>query len=176
MIRALLLISLLLTATSCGPLGGVPIVTRLDSEEQANVDQSWANMFSPPQRLDRTLLLDTLLSGRMHERGVDELKLVSKKRVGDALVVMEVDFDRLSPDFDAFTVTYLDAPGLEMRHERYTFDEVKGRLQFLSGIDDVISSPDLSDAERERLTEERRQQIEARQKEIQAATQPAAVD
>lgn len=172
MIRAITIASLIAPLVGCGPLV-TPMVVRLTEENQARVDESWVNMFSPPQRLDRTLLLDTLVMNQMHERGVDELRLVSKKRVGDALVVMEVDFNRLEPDFDAFTVTYINAPGMEARRERYTFDEVRERLQFLARDDEVLAEPGLTEEQLQQLALESQARRAARMKEIEAATQPA---
>jgi hypothetical protein len=154
----------------CGLLGcaGVltaPMVTRLPDDAQAEVDNAWQNMFSPPTRLDRGLLLDTLLRHQLHQLGVDELRFVSKKHVGDALVVMEVDYNRLDPSFDAFTVTYISAPGLEIRRERYTFEEIEGRMNFFWSVPaEQGTEPDLA---------EHAQNVQARLLEVKAATQPA---
>lgn len=173
MIRTSILALLLSQIVGCGILGAVPMVVRLDEKEQADVDSSWVNMFSPPQRLDRELLLDTLLSNQMHERGIDELRMVSRKRVGDALVVMEVEFNRLDPDFDAYTVTYINGPGMELRRERYTFDEVRKHMQFLAGQPEVLSSAELTEEQRQQIMSESQARREARAEAVRSATQPA---
>src|SRR5262245_35896706 len=63
MIRATLVGVLVIVNVGCGPLA-TPMVVRLDAEDQAKVDDAWVNMFSPPNRLERELLLDTLISGQ----------------------------------------------------------------------------------------------------------------
>lgn len=173
MIRAFTIAPLVALLVGCTGVLSTPMVVRLDQEQQAKVDDAWVNMFSPPSRLDRGLLLDTLVTRQMHHLGVDELRFVSKKRVGDALVVMEVDFNRLEPDFDAYTVTYVNAPGMEARRERYTFDEIRERMQFLAASHFVVEDEKLTDEQRQQLALERQASREARMKEIEAATQPA---
>ena len=104
----LVLVAVCLFVVGChGPLTK-PMVDRLDEETQQKVDDAWLNMFTPPDRLDRTLLLDVILSGQLHQYGVDYLRLVSEKHVGDGLVVMEVRYDREDPAFDEFSVSYVD--------------------------------------------------------------------
>src|SRR5262249_2083604 len=107
----------LILLSGCGGILTVPMVQRLDPEAQQQVDGIWSNLLTPPNRLDRTLLLDALMANQLHESGVDELRMVSKKRVGDGLAVMEVDFERERPEADGFTFTYVSSPGLEIRRE-----------------------------------------------------------
>ncbi len=169
-----------LAASSCalagchGPLAK-PMVDRLDVEQQQAVDDAWHNMFDPPQRLDPTLLLDVILAQQLHQAGVDSLHLVSEKRVGDGLVVMEVWYDRDEPAGDEFTLAYVDAEGDEIRRERYTRDEVEERFQFLFRPLLVARS---ADADVPCPTEEELAALQALQRarfeEIRAATQPAA--
>ena len=168
-----LLSTICLFAVGChGPLTK-PMVDRLDEGTQQKVDDAWVNMLTPPERLDRTLLLDVILSGQLHQFGVDYLRLVSEKHVGLGLVVMEVRYDREDPAFDEFTVTYLDSEGYEVRRERFTREDVNERVDFLfspiSFWEDM--DPELRQ-EKELLTAER----EARQAEIKAVLAPLYED
>jgi len=132
-------------------------------------------MFSPPGRLDHTLLLDVVLVAQLHQRGVDHLRLVSEKHVGDGLAVMEVRFDREDPSFDEFSLSYIDADGYETRRERYTREEIEDRIEFLFDIDlEVLRSDDSGDADNVCQVERdpRAAEREARFEEIQAAVQP----
>ena len=70
------------------------MVERLRPEEQRVVDESWLNMLSPPERLDRWRLLDVLVVGSFYEHGVDRLSFVSEKDVWGGRVVTSVYFDR----------------------------------------------------------------------------------
>lgn len=159
---------LLLIVGGCGPLTG-PMVERLPAEAQEQVDGIWQNIFSPPGRLDRTLLLDVLISIQAHQRGVDRLDMVSEKRVGEGRVIMIIRFDREHPEFDEYTITYTDERGREVRRERYTPQEIQQRFEFLYG------RPSVTDGTREISKEDRERcrAVEARMKEIEAATQPA---
>ncbi|HPD29160.1 MAG TPA: hypothetical protein PLL20_04140 [Phycisphaerae bacterium] len=168
---------LILGVLGCeGPLT-VPAVERLEPEGQKTVDESWLNMLSPPERLDRSLLLDTVLTNHFHQRGVDRLNLTSEKDVWGGRVIMTVYYDRAHPAFDSFTVAYIDAQGRERRRERYTFEEVKGRVAELVG---TASEPGAQPAatpeeiERQRKAEEEMANRLARQILIRAATRPAA--
>ncbi len=158
-----------LLAVGChGPLTK-PMVDRLDDETQAKVDDAWANMFTPADRLDRTLLLDAILSGQLHQYGVDYLRLVSEKHAGDGLVVMEVRFDREDPAFDQFSVTYVDSRGLEVRRERFTREEVEDRVDFLFSpiMREEGMEPDLEEQMQLRAAKR-----EARMEEIRAVLAP----
>lgn len=157
-----------------GPLTA-PMVKRLSPDDQRIVDESWDNMFTPSDRLDRHLLLDTVLLHQFHQQGVDRLRMVSEKFVRDGLVAMEVDFDRANPKFDAFTVTYMDADGNEIRRERYTYAEIQEAIDFLSGPLGLPDTPEMTEEERQAILEAQAAR-EERLKEIRAATQPALGD
>ncbi len=174
----------------CGPMTH-PMVSRLTEDEQAQVDEAWTQMFLPPERLDRSLLLDVLLSFELHQVGVDRLALVSEKRVGQGRVIMTVNFDRASPAFDEFTIAYVDEAGCELRRERYTSAEIMDRLAFLFGEGRprelcwgyaAVQVTEASESGEEQAAAEneeaqrrgaRSKELEARVLEIQAATQPA---
>lgn len=163
------LFALCLFAIGChGPLTK-PMVDRLDEETQTKVDAAWTSMFTPVDRLDRTLLFDSILSGQLHQFGVDYLRLVSEKKVGDGLVVMEVRFDLEEPSFDQFSFTYVDGDGSELRRERFTREEVEERVDFLF-------SPIMMDEDMDPELYEQRQQLavrrKARRKEIEAVLAP----
>lgn len=167
-----LLSTICLFAVGCGPLTK-PMVDRLDEETQQKVDDAWVNMLTPPERLDRTLLLDVILSGQLHQFGVDYLRLVSEKHIGLGLVVMEVRYDREDPAFDEFTVTYLDSEGYEVRRERFTREDVEERIDFL--FSPILLSEDMDPElrqEMELLAAER----EARQEVIEAVLAPIYED
>jgi hypothetical protein len=149
------------------------MVDRLDEETQQKVDDAWLNMFTPPDRLDRTLLLDVILSGQLHQYGVDYLRLVSEKHVGDGLVVMEVRYDREDPAFDEFSVSYVDNEGYEVRRERFTREEVEEEICFLLTQEEVT---DDMDAETREAVELRIAEREARMEEIQAVLAPLQED
>lgn len=155
-----------------GPLTK-PMVDRLGEETQQKVDDAWANMFAPPDRLDRILMLDVILSGQLHQFGVDYLRLVSEKHVGEGLVVMEVRYDREDPMFDEFTVAYLDREGYEVRRERFTREEVEERIDFL--FTNEIVTEDMDSELREEI-ERRIAEKEARHEEIQAVLAPLYED
>jgi hypothetical protein len=148
-----------------------PMVERLPEEQQQDIDNAWVNMFSPPDRLDHTLLLDVIVTMELFQKGVDRLWMVSEKRAGAGLVVMEVRFDRDDPTFDEFTVTYVDGLGREVRRERYAREEIHKRAAFLFMYPDLPDDADAATRE-ERIREHAKQQ-EARKEEIRAATRPA---
>lgn len=151
------------------------MVPRLAKEEQERVDSSWNNMFSPPGRLNRVLLLETILAHGFHQVGVDRLQLVSEKRLADGMVVMEVYFDRERPAFDTFTVTLYDAKGVERRRERYTREEVEHRCEALGRMATIAHvRADEVDAERREEFEKQQVWCVRRLEQIAAATQPAA--
>lgn len=169
----LVLVAVCLFVVGChGPLTK-PMVDRLDEETQQKVDDAWLNMFTPPDQLDRTLLLDVILSGQLHQYGVDYLRLISEKHVGDGLVVMEVRFDREDPAFDEFSVSYVDNEGYEVRRERFTREEVEEEIRFLLTQEEVT---DDMDAETREAVELRIAEREARMEEIQAVLAPLQED
>lgn len=168
---------LVLAVVGCGgPMGGLPVVERLNPQDQRTVDQSWLNMLSPPERLDRALLLDVLVTNQLHQQGVDRLHFVSEKDVWGGRVIMTVHYDRAHPAFDNFTVTFTDAKGQERRHERYSFDEVKDRANKLLGSTTRPSTQPATipaEIEQQRKAEEEEAARLARQILIQVATRPA---
>lgn len=138
-----------------------PMVERLDASDQQHVNDAWVSALTPPDRLDHTLLLDVLIMYRFYERGVDRLHLRSEKDVNGRQVVMEIEFDRQRPELDAFTFTYIDATGIELRRERYSRAEVYDRVAALTSGPHSTTQPGELDA------------LEQREREIVAATQPA---
>ncbi len=126
-----LLMLLLMSIVGChGPLTK-PMIDRLDEKGQAKIDEVWENMLIPPDALDRTLLLDVILSAQLYQHGVDSLRLTSEKAVGEGLVVMEIRFDREEPLFDEFSVSYVDRRGRELRRERYSRDEINEEIDLM---------------------------------------------
>lgn len=161
-----------LAVTGCGVLS-FPMVVRLNAEEQKKVDDAWINMLTPAGRLDRQTLRDALVARQLHEAGVDELRLVSKKRVSGGLVVMEVEFDREHPGFDGFTLTYMNPAGLELRRERFTFEEVRDSVR-LGAVtpESFAADPEHPTPEEAALMQQRAAEVEARLKAVQAAFRP----
>ena len=171
-------LALVLTVAGCSSLVARPMVARLQPEQQSQIDDSWDNMLSPPERLDRMLLLDTVLAGQLYQIGADRVQFRSEKQVRDGTVTMEVFYSRHNPDNDRFTIRYVDGNGLQRRFETYTRQEVDERFEFLApGLAERRTTghecAELSDEERDALQKERKAQLEAREREIRAATQPA---
>ncbi|MCB9857461.1 MAG: hypothetical protein H6818_17405 [Phycisphaerales bacterium] len=160
------LLSLAILAAGCnGPLTK-PMIDRLDENSQAKIDEVWENMVAPPNQLDRTLLLDVILSAQLYQHGVDSMRFVSEKTVGDGLVVMEIRFDREDPLFDEFSVSYIDRRGRELRRERYSRDDIDKEINLL--FDEAVHvSPAESDSESE-LTEELKQRQAERMERMEA--------
>lgn len=169
--RCLILLLPIVLSGCRGPLG-VPMVERLGEEEQQYVDEAWRNMLAPPDRLDRTLLLDALVYYQLHHQGVDYLRMTSEKDVAGGLVVMDVRYDRDNPTFDVFEFTFVDAEGNELRRERYTHAEVLERFNYLcmgpTRMDRECGEPVPDEVQR------RQAEHNARMEEIRAATQPAS--
>lgn len=156
----------------CGPLTR-PMVERLDLEQQAQVGSAWQNMLSPPDRLNRELLLDVLIVFQAHQRGVDRLLLTSEKDVPGGKVVMTISFDRSQPEGDRFTVVYCDPYGYEWRRELYKSEEVQARWEALFGplpCEEVVGEDGQIRLESSKAAEAERA---ARFEDIRAATQPA---
>ncbi len=174
----LLLLSLALVGCS-GPLTW-PMVTRLNPEEQESVNQSWTNMLSPPERLDRGLLLDVIIASSMYQQGIDRLMMTSEKDVWGGRVVMTVAYDRAQPAQDSFTIVYTDAQGCERRRERYSFREVEARVRLhFEAPAEAQTQPATPAEEVEQMRQAEREMADrladrlARQILIQAATRPA---
>src|SRR5688500_7980309 len=102
-----LIVVLVAAVMGCGPMT-VPAVRRVTAEEQKMVDQAWENMLSPRERLGRRTLLDCLILMRMHEHGIDRLRLESEKELAAGRVVMEVYFDRKDEAADRMVVSVYD--------------------------------------------------------------------
>ncbi len=167
---------LLLGICGCARPLGLPVVERLEPQAQRAADESWLNMLSPPERLDRLRLLDVLMAGSFYEHGVDRLSFVSEKDVWGGRVVMAVYYDRAQPAFDRFSVVFTDARGQERRREQYTFEEVKNRAE---GLFRPVAFPSTQPAtapaevEAQRRAEGEMADRLARQILIKAATRPA---
>src|SRR3954469_6611639 len=160
---------LLAFVPGCGPLA-TPAVRRLDAEEQARVDDSWDNMLAPPRRLDREVLLDTIVAFQLHQSGVDRLHMHSEKDFPGGVVLMDVTFDRTRPDNDAFWVTVHDGRGRMLRCERYAAQDILQRRDELFGNQirgGAANVPAEADAAA------RQAALERRWARITAATQPA---
>jgi hypothetical protein len=164
----------------CGPLT-VPAVHRLSPEEQAEVNGMWDNMLTPPHRLPRDVLVDAVMVFQLYQSGVDRLSMRSEKSFAGGAAVMTIQFDRLQPTQDAFTIEIWDRTGQKVRTERYTSDEVFERLRNLYGTSDIAletattrpsTAPATSPAPAT-LPSKRALQHAALIERIQAATQPA---
>jgi hypothetical protein len=165
---------LCLACLGCGPML-VPMVPRLCEKQQKDVDDAWNNMFSPPGRLGRTLLLDVVLSHWYYQYGVDRLHLISEKRVGGGLVVMEIYFDQARPALDAFTVTYYDKDGVERRRERYSRADIEHRNEAIGRAETIAHArTDEMDAEHREEFQSCQRKCIAWLEEIRAATQPSS--
>jgi hypothetical protein len=163
-------IACVLMATSlagCGPML-MPMTVQLDPQEQQRVDRMWDNMLTPPDRLDRELLLDVMMTNHLFQLGVDRLHLTAEKRFHGGLAVMEIDCDRAGPpEMDHFAITVVDRGGRMLRHEYYTRPEVEARFGALMEM--MVSRPG-DEAQQEHP---RRRELELRWQKIAAATQPS---
>jgi hypothetical protein len=113
----------LAVAFGCGPMK-VPLPQRLDPETQLLIDNGWNRALSPPDKLGHQELLDVLVGTQLYQLGVDFFMFRAEKRFARGKVVMEVAFDRASPDDDRFQVTVLDSAGKVVRAENYSRKEV----------------------------------------------------
>lgn len=116
--RALMTSIVLIACGGCGPLT-MPMPARLDARHQSQVDEAWGRALTPPDHLDQQELLDALLTSSAYQVGVDRLAFRSEKWCDAGLVVMEINFDRLLPEADQFTVTLFDHGGRIARQEQY---------------------------------------------------------
>ena len=174
------LLGLATLLAGCGPMAR-PMAVRLQPEEQAQVDEAWENMLTPPDRLDRLLFLDTVLSGQLYQIGTDRLYFGSEKRLRDGVVTMEVFFDRRSPEADRFTIRYVNGRGQQELYETYSRQEVDDRFEFLFPVlaerrDTGDDTAELSKGECEAHVAKLKAERQARMKEIEAATQPSTRD
>ena len=148
------------------------MIDRLDENSQAKIDEVWENMVTPPDNLDRTLLLDVILSAQLYQHGVDSMRFVSEKTVGDGLVVMEIRFDREEPLFDEFCVSYIDRRGRELRRERYSRDDINDEIQILfDSAAELGAEPDVDVEMTDEMKERRAIRME-RMEAIQAVLEP----
>ncbi len=161
------LLLLTLSVAGCGPLF-VPMPPRLDPDEQKQADESWHNMLTPPDRVDREALLGALTFFEMYQSGIDRLDFHSEKHVDEKRVVMDIHFQRENPDDDAFYVTVFGSNGRVLRTERYSRDEVE-KLRFNLAMDAVHTTSQPSTPEQEATEAEAKRRMLA----IMAATQPA---
>ena len=170
-----LALSLLALLCGCGPLM-FPAVQRLEPEEQAQVDRMWNNMLTPPQRLVRGVLLETIATFYLFQIGEDRLTMRSEKDYAGGTAVMTVTFDRAKPAVDALVIDLLDRRGRPVRSETYTGQEVLDRIRELQMVDVRIRSETDGEAPKADLTPEERaarDAIKQRARRIIAATQPA---
>jgi hypothetical protein len=130
--RFTLAIVFLASFAGCGPLF-LPMMPRLNAEDQHVVDQMWDNLLTPIQRVDREALLDTNIAFWMYAIGVDRMQMKSEKYFKGGTAIMEMDCDRANPDADQFTITVLDERGRTIRRERYTRADVEDSARMLRG-------------------------------------------
>jgi hypothetical protein len=153
----------------CGPLT-LPVVARLEAQDQAQIDHSWNNMLTPPARLDRELLLDTIVAFQLDQFGVDRLHMQSEKRFTGGTVTMDVYFDRRRPEVDAFWVTVRDRRGPLVRVERYSSKEVFAHAEELGALPFAVRGEPTTQPRTDEGAADRARRF-AR---IVAATKPAA--
>ncbi|MCC7292980.1 MAG: hypothetical protein IT449_13040 [Phycisphaerales bacterium] len=163
----------------------MPMVARLGADDQAKLDRAWEHLIAHVTEADRTLLLDAMIVSQMYQIGVDQLDMVSVKRLPGGQVTMRVRFDRLRPEGDRFSFTYADARTRVLREESFEFGEVAERYAFLYGGASLKGGEpttgatgeavaDVGDAREQaaREAEERRLAVEARMTEIQRLLDP----
>jgi hypothetical protein len=133
---------------------------RLSPADQQQVDSIWDNMLTPAQRVDRDTLLDAIVLNQLHDVGVDEIHMCSKKKLTDERVVaMEVRFARDDPAADQFTFTLKNRWGWTLRKERYTGKQVLSRIDDF-GAAQTGTSPKI------------KADFDDRLRKVRAATQP----
>ena len=165
-----------------GPLTA-PAMRRLDPDEQAQVDRMWNNMLVKPDRLDRELLLDVLLTFELHEEGVDRTTYHSEKDFAGGVVLMDMKYNRQKPLEDWFFVEILDHDKKVLRKEHYSGDEIWSHYQSVGGVNVILAAAAttqpttgpiaMTQPATQPTDEELRMQWQiARFKQIIAATQP----
>ena len=110
--------------SGCGPLQS-PMPPRLDDEDQKSINESWEKVLTPVDRYDDQSLLDIFTGTQAYEVGVDKLDFRSEKSFSGGVVVMEVHFDRLTPEKDRFDVKILNREGGVLRQASYTRKQVE---------------------------------------------------
>jgi hypothetical protein len=185
-IAILFAIILSLCASSCGPMF-LPMSTRLDPEDQHQIDSMWDNILTPVKRVGHDTLLDTLLVYWLYQIGVDRLHLVSEKYLARGKVVMEADCDRASPDTDQFTITVFDNRGRTLRRERYARHEIEQHAKALWEFDpnsivkgfqpsaEHSTTPPTTEPMIAATPEQAKLERDRRLKAIEAATRPARI-
>ena len=129
------LIAALIVVICCagchGPLGSL-FVNRLDAQEQARVNSAWDRLLTRfEQDGDRTLLLDVLAVGQLHQAGVDRLDFTSAIELNDGEIEMSIRYKRGDPRSDVLTIRRLDPAGEPLWQEDFAFEEVRDRLTSL---------------------------------------------
>lgn len=156
-----------------GPMKPMPV--RLNTEAQQSVDGWWNNMLTPPGRLERGVLLDTITSYGLFHAGVDRLDASAEKQVNGGKVVMVIHFDRTRPpEEDRFVVTCFDAAGYQTRVEHYTRQEIDERYAALWPTNlNQLAAHEGKSAEDKAACEEWQRTSRVRQRQVLAATRPA---
>lgn len=183
--KAVLLLLALVTLAGCGAVMS-PFMVQLDADQQKVVDGMWNNMFTPPARLDRELLLDVLCEYQVLQLGADRMHVTAEKYLASGNVMLEADFDRANPDADEMTLTVRDAVGHTVRRERYLRREINARIPETNatmrgakaeGGFAITLGDAATQAGRPETAEEKQSRVERekRQARIEAATQPAVV-
>jgi len=171
--RMMMLLPLALALVGCGPMAA-PITPRLDEKEQAQVDQIWTNILTPPNRLDHDMLIDVLLMYPVYQVGVDKLHMTAEQKIAGGTALIEVNCFRATLEKDTFSVTLIDANGVARRRESYTRKEIEARMEALTKK--ALPTPVDENGQRQETPEQkrRREWVDQRYKDIAAATQPAA--
>jgi hypothetical protein len=121
--RITLLIIAAMTA-GCGPLA-TPMVERPNEDDQKSLDDSWNRALTPTDKLTRQEWLDLFVGANAYQAGVDKLHMRSEKAFSEGSIVMEVHYDRFSPEVDLFEVSVFDTTGQLQRREQYTRKDVE---------------------------------------------------
>lgn len=119
-----------LVLSGCGPMRA-PLPERLDDEQQKAVNESWDKALAPVGRFGNQALLDVLMTSCAYQYGVDKLDFRSEKSFAGGRVVMEVQFDRLEPERDLFSVTVQDRQGNVLRRENYKREQIENTYREL---------------------------------------------
>lgn len=101
------------------------MVERPSEDDQKSLDDSWNRALSPTDKLSRQEWLDLFVGAQAYQAGVDKLHMRSEKAFSGGTIVMEVHYDRFSPDGDLFEVSVFDATGQLLRKEQYTRKDVE---------------------------------------------------
>ncbi len=162
---------LFMSVTGCSAiLTSGPMPERLSPEEQARVDSSWNNAFNPPNRIDRTLLLDVLRTYQLYWHGIDRIDARIEKNLPQGRVVMSLHYDRRLADNESdFIVTAYDKIGNVLRTERYSRADIDER----DWLYQFGHPPGDDSKDREARLKAHQDRVNLRMREIRTATQPA---